>query len=442
MATPSEKKRILAPKRPKKDLSKKRVVDAVKPEVKRFMVWDSSVSGFGLDVFPTGKKSWILFYRVDGTQRRITLGSADRMPPAKALAAMHTAMGKVGQGTDPLLARRETSRAQQAPGDTLDDVAVRYLHTLGIVHTQRWTKEATRYYESFIKPALGQRRARDVAVRDVRALHEWMADKPVSANRMKAVLSAILSRAMEDDGRDEDLNPASRVRNYPEEERERYLLEAEWPRMANAIHLLREELLNVRDSDTRQYQLEAVILLALTGARVRAILPRRWSDFDEEDRSLKVIPAHKGVKKIILGRTAEVYLRGLQAQRGEESEFIFPSKPRRTGERTVRGQNDLRPPAPKTAISGLAPMWSRAANGMNLTELANIEDFTLHDWRRSFATVGGDVGVSAHMIGGLLDHKVKGVTRRYARRTDKSLWIAASDISKEVACRLELKINI
>jgi integrase len=87
-------------------------------------------------------------------------------------------------------------------------------------------------------------------------------------------------------------------------------------------------------------------------------------------------------------------------------------------------------------------MWTRAANGMNLTELANIEDFTLHDWRRSFATVGGDVGVSQHMISGLLSHKVAGVTGIYAHRTDKALWIAASDIAKEVAKRLELRFEL
>lgn len=206
---------MAAEKRPKKDLSKKRVLDAIKPEAKRFMVWDSKVSGFGLDVFPTGKKSWILFYRVDGRQRRITLGSADHMTSKKAREAMHSAMAKVGAGTDPLLVRRETSRTQRAPGDTLDDVAARYFHTRGILGSQSWTKEAIRYYESVIRPALGRRRPRDIAVRDVRALHEWMADRPVSANRMKAVLSAILTRAIEDDGREEDsFNPAARVANY------------------------------------------------------------------------------------------------------------------------------------------------------------------------------------------------------------------------------------
>ncbi len=86
-------------------------------------------------------------------------------------------------------------------------------------------------------------------------------------------------------------------------------------------------------------------------------------------------------------------------------------------------------PAP---ISTIGPVWK------SLCDRAQLENLRPHDLRRSFATVAGDVGVSAHIIGGLLSHVVPGVTGVYAHRTDPALADAANRVAAEIAKRLHL----
>jgi len=42
----------------------KRLVDAANPSSKEFFIWDDEITGFGLRVLPTGRKSFVLKYRV------------------------------------------------------------------------------------------------------------------------------------------------------------------------------------------------------------------------------------------------------------------------------------------------------------------------------------------------------------------------------------------
>ena len=75
------------------------------------------------------------------------------------------------------------------------------------------------------------------------------------------------------------------------------------------------------------------------------------------------------------------------------------------------------------------------------TPRSNLATYTgLFDHvRRSFAVVAGDMGVSGHIIGGLLSHVVPGVTGIYAHRSDPALVAAADRTAAEVARRLNLE---
>jgi len=420
------------------NLGSKRVVDALRPRAVAYRVWDPQLLGFGLLVSPSGKKSFLIQYRSKGIKRRMHLGDSRKLPAAAARNLARELFGSIATGRDPLQERRASRvtavvqhRARRAAA-TLEDVAENYLETLLLTKSRTWAREARRLWKAHILPALGARKAVDIVTADVRAIHESLHEMPVTANRVRSVLHAILTRAIGDGARPPGSNPCIGIEPYAETPRDRYLDADEWRRFAAAIVAERKALADVETWDTRPRQLDAVLLLALTGARKGALTPRRWRDVDYEAHVLKVEPAHKGTSRVHLGTSALEILRTWHAERGTVDGFIFPGQRRHDGPRPTNRKHDARPVLPPTYISTTAPVW------YSLMARAELEDFTIHDLRRSFATAAGDVGISAHLIGGLLGHAVPGVTAVYARRSDPALSDAANRTSAEVARRLNL----
>jgi hypothetical protein len=52
----------------------KKVVDAATAKNKDYVIWDDDLPGFGLRVFASGKRSYVLQYRAAGRSRRYTIG--------------------------------------------------------------------------------------------------------------------------------------------------------------------------------------------------------------------------------------------------------------------------------------------------------------------------------------------------------------------------------
>ncbi len=289
------------------DLGLKRVVDALPVRSVAYNVWDGRLPGFGLRVAPTGLRSFFVQYRAKGISRRMTLGDIRTLAPALAKARALDILSAVAQGGDPLLERRaeagdaRNSARLQREAATVADVAERYLESLRLTRSAKWADEAERIVNKHIKRTLGARKIASIETPDVRALHERLHKTPALANRVRAVLSAILSRAMADGARLRTENPAEAVPPFDETPRDRYLTADEWERLAKAIADERAALANVPASDTRPAQLDAILLLALTGGRKQAITRRRWKDVDWDSHVLHVQPPHKGTSRIHVG---------------------------------------------------------------------------------------------------------------------------------------------
>lgn len=428
----------------RRDLSLKRVVDAIRPKPTRFFVWDTTRPGFGLDVWPSGRRSWVYQYRTaHGKQRRMTLGNAAVMPPAQAGEAFLAAHAAVSvAGVDPLAVRRTArSRPKLPQPGTVAEAGARYLaHIEETSRSDRWPVEARRILDKNLG-TLAALPLPQLTAEAVQALARSMRDRPVAFNRTRAVLSAVVAHAITTGFWPRATpNPVTEVPEYQERARDRYLRPEEWPRVAAALATMAEELTTAPAWDTRRAQLAALVTLALTGARVGAVLPRAWSDVDVAERVLRIDPEHKGVAEVPLGLHALAHLEAWRAESDAESRPLnipmFPGQPRQALE--ARDESDehraraARPARRNPSVASLATLWR------DLRERARLEDFTLHDWRRTFATVAGDVGITDHVIGGLLGHSVPGIRGRYARRTPAALLTAADTVSAEIAQRLNL----
>ena len=79
----------------------KRLVEAALAEVKDYIIWDDELPGFGVRIFASGKRSYIIQYRTQGRSRRLTIGMHGIWPPEMARREARIQLGGVAQGEDP-----------------------------------------------------------------------------------------------------------------------------------------------------------------------------------------------------------------------------------------------------------------------------------------------------------------------------------------------------
>lgn len=87
------------------------------------MVWDTQVTGFGLQLHPSGTKTFIFLYRNKaGRVRRLTIGRYGRVTVDQAREAARHHNAVIALGGDPVADRKRNRTAR-----TLDEVFERYI---------------------------------------------------------------------------------------------------------------------------------------------------------------------------------------------------------------------------------------------------------------------------------------------------------------------------
>lgn len=200
-------------------LTKSAVDKIAPPSVGKIIVWDADQAGFGVVVTAQGVKSWIINYRTrDGRQRRLVLGRCDRLTADQARTAARAKLAEVDLGGDPVMERKETRAHPRMSAllEYISDEMPRRKHASTV-------KLHTGQIERYIRPHLGGMAVADVSREDVLTLHRRISDngRPITANRMVSLLSAILSFAIELGCITE--NPTFRFPRHSEQPRRRYL---------------------------------------------------------------------------------------------------------------------------------------------------------------------------------------------------------------------------
>ena len=356
----------------------KRLIDSFVYEGKdgsRDVRWDDRMPGFGVRIYPSGVKSFVLSYRHQGRKRLMALGRYGVLTLDMARDKARQALVDSNGGRDPL-----DQRAKRNHGETIADLAETYMERHAKVHKKTWLADQ-RAINKYILPAWATKKVQNLERSDVAKLHHDVGRTyPVTANRLLEVISKMCELARIWGFVDENaINPARGITRFKEQSRERYITPQELPKLAVAI-----------DNESNLYARYAIWLFLLTGLRKSELLKSRWADVDWNREELTIQDTKNGrPHHLPLSSAALALLRQLPRQEGNP--FVFPGR--------EDGKN----------LVNIDKAWRRIR-----TE-AGVPDVRLHDLRRTVGSWLAQSGNSLHLIGRVLNHRTASTTQVYAR---------------------------
>ena len=199
----------------------KRLAESIKPDPARdIVVGDSELPGFGIRVWPSGKRTYILYFRTaEGRQRKPTIGQHGPITAEQARNIALRWLSQVNQGGDP---SKDKSTARNAP--TVTELANRYMSDHAEVKKR---PSSIRSDEALLRlhilPRLGTMKLNAIDRKDVAQLHHAMRDRPGAANRTISLLSKMFNLAEKWGLRPYGSNPCRHIEKYKERQIERFL---------------------------------------------------------------------------------------------------------------------------------------------------------------------------------------------------------------------------
>lgn len=383
----------------------KRTVDATKPEQKaRVYVWDTEIKGFGLQVLPSGVKSFVFQYRSpEGKPRRGTLGKhGEAMTADQARKKAKKWQRIVEDGGDPL-GDKQAARDAMTVAQVLDLWCESARFKERTATTQAYDRGRV---ERHLKPTMGKKFVHKLTAEDVRRSFAKIRDGKTAANvktchRGRAIVTGgegaarmairVFRSAMNwavSEGLASD-NPAKSVKIGSDRTREVILEKADdYKSLFRTIDKMENE------KRLRPAVADAIRVIALTGARRGEIAGLRWSYVDLKNGVLVLPPsAHKTGKATgqprIIGLAAAAQAIIARQPEGEADNFVFlPSK----GVGTV----------------SLAKPWRQIR-----TEAGLPEGIGLHGLRHSLASSMAMNGAQAAEIMTALGHRQLSTAQKY-----------------------------
>lgn len=402
----------------------KRTVDALKSAATDQVVFDEDLPGFGVRVKPTGVKSWLIQYRnKHGRSRRYTIGLASKFTPAQARSKANKLFVAIDDGADPA-----TERGAARSAITVSQLCDDYLAAgKGRIKASTLTMDRSRI-ERHVKPLLGSRPVAGLTPADMeKFLRDVMSGKTAIkaakgkgkgkrapggqttggagvASRTLGMLGTVLERAVRD-----GILPKNPVRGIarPKDQERKPAFSFE------TVTALGKAMREAEADGENVTGLRAVRFLLLSGCRRMEALGLQWGTIDRQNRCLRFKDTKSGAQIRPLGRAALDHLAVFQSDDAKPDAYVFPGA-------SKQGH-----------FIGLPRVWAR------LCKRAEIADVSIHGLRHWYASAATAMGYSELVIAGLLGHRVKGVTARYATAPDSALLAAADAVAGRIAASLD-----
>ena len=374
----------------------RRTVEALPAGEREVVFWDHELSGFGVRVYPSGTKVYLVQTRSGGKSRRITIGR-------HGVLTAEQARRKAAQLIASIKAGEEPTRPQSPPdtGPTIAEVAERYMKEHVAVRCKPSTVRGCQYtLDRYLLPAFGARPLGTIGREEVAALQYRLHKTPTMANRVVDLLSRLFNMAEAWGVAPDGGNPCRFVQKYKERSRERFLSEEEFGRLGRVLDELEAE------GKVAANAVAAIRLLMLTGCRRGEIVTLRWEDVDLEAGELRLRDAKTGPRQVALSPAAVRVLSAIR--RHADNPWVIAGR------------------KPGTRLGNLNASW------LVVRDRAELENVRLHDLRHSFASRALALGESLSMIGRLLGHRKVQTTARYAHLAQDSVKVSAARVAESL----------
>lgn len=397
----------------------KRTVDAAGVREKDYFIWDDDLPGFGLRIFASGKRSYLIQYRAAGRTRRYTIGLHGVWTPETARQEAKVQLGRIAKGDNPAEERQLDHQAI-----TVKELCQLYIKDLdaGLIlgkggRPKKLTTIVTDTgrIERHIIPLIGARRVKDLVKADInKVLKDIMAGKTNvsvktkklrgkaivrggagTATRTVGLLGGILTYAME--AGIITANPVHGVRKPKDNVRVRRLTEDEY-------RTLGEILRKAAESEKYVMTVEIIRQIALTGCRRSEMIGLMWTEADMGFSCLRLADSKEGASVRPIGLPVVEYLE--ERRKTQTGTYVFPG-----------------PRAEDAAFGGFPNHWKQ------IFKDSPLADFTPHVLRHSFASIANDLGFTEVTIAALVGHAKGSVTSKYIHTLDTALIMAADTIS-------------
>jgi|GEM_PF-521427 len=386
----------------------KKLVDSLSPaRARKLWIKAAEPRGLYLVIHPSGVKSFVVRYTVEGRRRNFTIGVYGPLTVEDARKKARRILGTTEEGRDPA-SEKQNNEVARRTALTFGQWGKQYLELVRL-HKKRPGNDEL--YIGFACDHWGAKPLASITTDDVLKLFQivhsegvslpssaakgernkklqeeakkrWhhLKEKNTTANRWLASVRACLQAAWRRDKIPS--NPAMKIKPLPENPpRSRVLSDIELKGVLEAVA-------NLKDSYVRA----AFTLLIETGARRSEVLRAKWEDFDLDAKLWRLPRPKSGRPQVMpIADSTVALLRNLP--RYKDCPFVIPGRPKKKGLPYDKGRYDLRKP------------WD------DVREKAKIPDVRIHDIRRTFGLhVARKAGL--HVASKLLRHSAIAVTER------------------------------
>jgi integrase len=326
---------------------------------------ESDGKGLSLDVLPSGKMSWMFRYRLNGKQERVTLGQYPDLSLKAARDRRDDLATETAKGKSPA-AEKKLARAGLTTNPSMRVFGERYFAEQ-VVPNWKNPKSIRRYLDNEVFPALGEKTLKDINALDVQALVYRKRDngRIAAAMQLRNVLKQIFDYALE--LQLVTLNPAAMVAT-------RYIGKARKRSRVLSPNEIRLYLRTVYLSNMRRQFKLALHIILLTLSRKSELLLARWEHVNFEAGEW-LIPEENA-------KTGKPHIVYLSAQVSE----------------MLRELKALAANALNKALEGLT---------------FDMDPLTIHDLRRTGATLLTERGFNKDVIEKALSHEPVGIRAVY-----------------------------